>query len=70
MKIIKGDGMKKTKESQLAASARYQKKTRQVMIRLNPDTEADIIGFLEKQENLGGYIKNLIRQEMKRKGEA
>ena len=62
--------MKKTKESQLAAAAKYQKKTRQVMIRMNPDTESDIIEFLEKQENLGGYIKDLIRQEMKRKGEA
>jgi hypothetical protein len=62
--------MNKTKESQLAAAARYQKKTRQVMIRLNPDTEADIIEFLEKQENLGGYIKGLIRHEMIRKGEA
>lgn len=62
--------MKKTKESQLAAAARYQKKTRQVMIRLNPDTDADMIEFLEKQENLSGYIKDLIRQEMQRKGEA
>lgn len=62
--------MNKTKESQLAAAARYQKKTRQVMIRLNPDRDADMIIFLEKHGNMGGYIKDLIRQEMKRQGEA
>lgn len=65
--------MKKTSDAQLAATARYQKKTRQVMIRLNPDTDADMIDHLEKHggANMNSYIKALIRADMEnKKGEA
>lgn len=64
---------KKTSGAQLAATARYQKKTRQVMIRLNPDTDADMITHLEEHggASMNSYIKALIRADMEnKKGEA
>ena len=60
--------MKKTSEAQLAATARYQRKTRQVMIRLNPDTDADVIAHLEVRgaSSMSSYIKALIRADMEK----
>lgn len=39
--------------------------TRQVHLKLNIKTDADILDHLEKQENVQGYIKRLIRNDMK-----
>lgn len=55
---------KASKEAVTRATTKYIKKTRQVMIRLNPDTDADMIAWLEKQESMNAYIKELIRMDM------
>lgn len=42
--------------------------TVQIPIRLNLKTDADIIAHLAKMESKQGYIKELIRKDMKRGG--
>lgn len=56
-------------EAQKQASARYDAaNTRQIKLKLNTKTDADILGFLDRLENIQGYIKGLIRQDMKKRG--
>ena len=56
--------MKATK-AQLKATAKYQKKnTRMFTLRLNLNTDMDIINKLEQVENKQGYIKQLIRTDI------
>lgn len=56
-----------TSESQKRASTRYQaKNTKLVPLRFNVHTEADLLDWLEKQTTKAGYIKRLIREDMKR----
>lgn len=44
---------------------KYDKEhTRQVKFKFNLKTDADIIAFLEQQENTQGYIKSLIRADI------
>ena len=38
-------------------------------LKLNINTDADIIDQLEKQESMQGYIKKLIREDIKRNQE-
>ena len=38
--------------------------TRQLNLKLNLKTDADIFEHLEKQESIQGYIKKLIREDM------
>lgn len=46
--------------------ARYDAKaTRRYGLKLNLNTDADIIAHLEKQPSMQGYIKDLIRKDMK-----
>ena len=53
-----------------AAQERYHAKTRyRVAINLNKKTDPDIIEHLEKLDNVQGYIKALIRADMKSKEE-
>lgn len=55
-----------TSEAQKKAVARYDaKNTRRVYIKLNLRTDADILQHLDRQENIQGYIKDLIRKDMK-----
>lgn len=55
----------KTTEAQLKATAKYQKKnTRMFTLRLNLNTDMDIINKLEQVENKQGYIKQLIRTDI------
>lgn len=42
--------------------------TKQIKIKLNIRTDADILDHLEKTENVQGYLKALIREDMKRGG--
>lgn len=50
------------------AIARYDKKTaRYIRLKLNKNTDADIIEELESSGNMQGYIKTLIRADIKRK---
>lgn len=54
-----------TKQS--VASMKYDaKNTKDVRIKLNLNTDADILEWLEKQPNKQGYIKALIRADMKK----
>lgn len=54
-------------ESQKRAVARYDaKNTKQVMLKLNLKTDADILGWLKQTDNVQGYIKELIREDMKK----
>lgn len=56
--------MKATK-AQLKATAKYQKaNTKSYVIRLNLNTDADIIAKLESVDNKQGYIKKLIRSDL------
>ena len=46
----------------------YVKKTyRQFMLKINRGTESDIMDWLESQENVQAYLKELVRKDMKRK---
>ena len=47
------------------ASAKYNKEnTIQVLVRLNKNTDADIINFLKEKDSKQGYIKELIRSDL------
>ena len=52
-------------EAQIKASQKYnQNNTKIINLRLNNKTDADVIEWLEKQDNKAGYIKRLIREDM------
>jgi len=52
-------------KAQTEAVKRYQDKTTRLMsIRLNLNTDADIIRRLEEVDSKQGYIKELIRKDM------
>ncbi|MBR2159980.1 MAG: hypothetical protein IJ938_01560 [Clostridia bacterium] len=54
-----------TKEAKRRASAKYDKaNTKGIYLKLNKNTDADIIEYLEEVENVQGYIKTLIRKDM------
>ena len=50
--------------------ANYEKENlRQIRLKINRKTEPDLLAWVEKQENVQGYIKQLIRREMPQKAE-
>lgn len=52
-------------ESQKAAQSRYDKKnTKQMTLKFNLKTDADILEQFEKVGNVQGYIKKLIREDI------
>ena len=54
-----------TSESQKKASAKYDaSNTKQIKLKLNTKTDADVINKLESVANKQGYIKNLIRRDI------
>ena len=58
-----------TSEAKKASKAKYDAKTaRYISLKLNRNTDADIIDLLAKQENIQGYLKRLIREDMKNEG--
>lgn len=55
-----------TTEAQQRATNKYQKRmVKQISIKLNRTTDADIIAVLDQVENVQGFIKNLIRESIK-----
>ena len=42
-----------------------RKNTKLIGMKLNKNTDADILAFLEAKENVQGYLKELIRKDMK-----
>ena len=56
-----------TSESAKAAKARYDAKTaRYFSLKLNRNTDSEIIEHLEHQESIQAYLKKLIREDMKK----
>ncbi len=54
-----------TTEAQKKAKAKYDKaNTKQIMLKLNLKTDADILDQLDSVENKQGYIKDLIRKDL------
>ena len=54
-------------EAQKRASAKYNAdKTTLVTLRLNHNTDKDILDWLESLDNKQGYIKDLIRKDIGR----
>ena len=52
-------------EAKRRANKKYDAaNTKQVHLKLNLKTDADILEHLEKQESIQGYIKHLIREDM------
>ena len=64
--IDRGDLMgKKLTDAKRAAIQRYDAaNTRQIHLKLNLNTDADIIEHLKEQKSIQGYIKELIRRDM------
>ena len=55
-----------TSEAKKAANARYDAKTaKYYSLKLNTNTDREIIDHLESQDNVQAYIKSLIRKDMK-----
>lgn len=52
-------------EAQKRADKKYKTKVKKMMIEFYP-TETDLVEHLEKQDKKQTYIKNLIREDMKR----
>lgn len=56
-------------EAQKRAQKRYDEANRErwrmINLKLNKDTDADIIEKLESEGSMNGYIKKLIRKDMK-----
>lgn len=56
----------KNSEAQARAKEKYDAKTaRQILLRLNNKTDADILRYLEGKGNKQGYIKELIRNDLR-----
>lgn len=57
-----------TSEAQKKAQARYDAKaTSRVFLKLNKKTDADILARLDEVESKQGYIKSLIRADIRDK---
>lgn len=53
-------------DAQRRASRKYdQANTKNYPIKINRKTESEIFNHLERCENVNGYIKELIKQDMK-----
>ena len=58
--------MAKASSAQLRANAKYDKEnTKSILLKLNLRTDSDILERLEEVGNKQGYIKELIRRDMK-----
>ena len=56
---------KKLTEAKREAIKRYDaENTKQIHLKLNRNTDAEVIRWLEDKENIQGYIKELIREDM------
>ena len=58
----------KTTDAQMRASMKYEKANIQrVVLKLNKNTDQDIIAFLEAQKSVNGEIKRILREYIKTK---
>ena len=59
--------MKKNSDARIRANAKYNKENiKMVTLHLNITTDKDILDYLLKKDNKTGYIKELIREDMKK----
>lgn len=57
---------KKTSEARRRANAKYDSEhTRQYRLKLNINTDADVIQKFDETKNVQGYIKKLVRDDIK-----
>ena len=57
-------------EAKKRANAKYDKEhTQAIMLKLNKQTDADVLAMLESVENRQGYIKELVRRDLRGNGE-
>lgn len=55
-----------TYPSKIKYNQKYvRERCKQVTLMLNKSTDADIIAYLDTKDNKNGYLKDLIRTEMK-----
>ena len=56
----------KKMNNQSRNSIKYDREnTKRVYIKLNKNTDSDILAYLDSKQNKQGYIKELIRKDMK-----
>ena len=56
-------------DAKKAAMARYDAKTaKYYRIKLNINTDAELVKLLDQQENVQGFIKSLLRREVENRG--
>jgi hypothetical protein len=48
------------------AQDKYSQKVKQVILKFNTETEADLVKHLQKQDRIQTYIKMLIKQDMEK----
>jgi len=48
------------------AQDKYSQKVKQVILKFNTETEADLLAHLQKQDRIQTYIKMLIKQDMEK----
>ena len=58
----------KRAQARYAATGAIKAVTRNYCLKLHIAHDADIIAALEEQENKGGYIKKLIREDLEKRG--
>ena len=55
------------KEKKQAYDQQYEKTNlRQIKLNINRKTEPELLKWIEKRENIQGYIKRLIREDMEK----
>ena len=56
-------------ESQKRSSRKYQKNnTKLISVRVNKKLEPELLRWLESKPSIGGYILELIREDMEKEG--
>ena len=46
------------------AQDKYSQKVKQVILKFNTETEADLVEHLQKQDRIQTYIKQLVKKDM------
>ena len=58
----------KTTDAQMRATMKYEKANiKRVVLKLNKNTDQDIIAFLEAQKSVNGEIKKILREYIEKK---
>lgn len=64
--ILRKEKQGKTSDAQRRANAKYDKaNTRLITLKLNKKTDKDVLGRLDEVPNRQGYIKELVRADIR-----